>query len=100
MRRRSIPGETRVSLGVRHLNELLKDCLHTPKDDLLKKKFSHDHFGMTNILKAEDRRIGYQRLQKLFKDREEGFVVRVLFARQVLQHGLIQCKLSVTAMAI
>lgn len=80
-------GGNHYSYGVRHLNELLRDYLDTPKDALLRKEFPRDYFGMTNILKTADRRIGFTRLQKHFKDCEQDFVVRVLSARVALQHG-------------
>jgi len=84
-------GGSPYSFGVRDLNELLRDDLDTPKDALLKKEFPRDYFGMTNILKTADRRIGLERLQKHFKDWEQNFVVRVLSIRLALQHGSIEC---------
>ena len=80
-------GGNQYSFGVRDLNELLRDYLDTPRGELLKKKFPRDYFGMTNILKAADRRVGVDRLQKHFKDCEQESVVKVLSARLAPHQG-------------
>ena len=80
-------GGNLYSFGVRDLNEILRAYLDTPREELLKKQFPRDCFGMTNILKAADRRVGVDRLQKHFKDCEQESVVKVLSARCALHHG-------------
>ena len=82
-------GGNPYSFGVRDLNNLLRDHLDTPKDVLLNKKFPHDFLGLTNILKAADRRLGLDRLQRHLKDCEQDFVMRVLSVHFSLQHGSI-----------
>ena len=79
-------GGNHLSYSVRDLNELLRDYLNTPKERLLKHNYSRDYFGMTNICKAADRRISLERLREHFKDCEHECVVKVLSARQALQH--------------
>ena len=69
------------SYSVRDLNELLRDYLDTPRDVLLQKEFLRDYFGLTNVLKAADRRLGVGRLKHHFKDGEEDFVAKILSAR-------------------
>ena len=80
-------GGNQYSFGVRDLNELLRDYLDTPREELLKKKFPRDYFGVTNILKAADRRVGVDRLQKHFKDCEQESVMKVLSARLAPHQG-------------
>ncbi len=87
-------GRNLYSFGVRDLNELLRDYLDTPKDALLKKEFPSDYFGMTNILKAADRRIGLERLQQHFTDCDQTSVIKVLSVRRALQHGSIHFNLG------
>lgn len=79
-------GGNQYSFGVRDLNELLRDYLDTPKNALLKKEFSRDFFGLTNILKAADRRLGLERLELHFKDCEQESLRNVLSTRLVLHH--------------
>ena len=79
-------GGDAYSYGVRDLNELLRDYLDTRKDVLLKKEFVRDYYGMTHILKAADRRLGFERLQKHFENCELDFVKKVLSVRSTLHH--------------
>ena len=79
-------GENYYSYGVRDLNELLRDYLDSPKEGLLTKDFPRDYFGLTNILKVADRRMGLERLQQHFKNCDQDFVLKVLSARLALRH--------------
>ena len=83
-------GGNRYSFGVRDLNEILREYLDTPKDVLLKKEFARDFFGLTNILKAADRRLGLERLEKHFKECEQESLRKVLSTRLVLHHSSIE----------
>jgi hypothetical protein len=78
-------GGDQYSFGVHDLNELLRAYLDTPREVLLKKEFPRDYFGLTNILKAADRRVGVNRLQKHFKDCVQESVGRVLEGRVALK---------------
>ena len=84
-------GGNPYSFGVRDLNHLLRDYLDTPKDALLNQEFPRDYFGLTNILKAADRRIGFERVQHHFKECEQDSVIRVLSVRLSLQQSSIRC---------
>lgn len=79
-------GGNWYAYGVRDLNELLRDYLDTPKAVLLKKEFARDFFGLTNMLKAADRRLGLERLEKHFKNCEQASLRQVLSARLELHH--------------
>ena len=80
-------GGNSYSYSVRDLNELLRDYLDSAKADVLMKDFSLDHYGLTNILKAADRRIGLKRLQKHFKDSQHDCVMKVLSCRRRLKQA-------------
>ena len=46
---------------------LIREYIDTPKDEILSKVFDDDHWGLINILRAADRRIGTKRLEMLKK---------------------------------
>jgi hypothetical protein len=47
------------------ISDLIREYIDTPSEDLLEKEFVNDTLGLTNILKAADRRFGRRRLQLL-----------------------------------
>lgn len=47
------------------ISQLIRDYIDTPVSELMDKKFKCDHFGITDLLKAGDRRIGKRRWDKL-----------------------------------
>ena len=44
---------------------MLREYIDTPSSELMTKKFEGDHWGLTDILRAADRRIGRRRLAEL-----------------------------------
>jgi len=50
------------------ISNLIREYIDTPKAALLAKTLENDHWGLTDILKASDKRIGRRRLLEL-KDR-------------------------------
>lgn len=47
------------------ISNLLREYIDTPKEDVLTKQFTNDKWGLVNILRAADRRIGMRRLDQL-----------------------------------
>ncbi|UMV02553.1 hypothetical protein HZS97_17625 [Shigella flexneri] len=47
------------------ISDLLREYIDTPKAELLTKQFTSDKWGLVNILRAADRRIGMRRLDQL-----------------------------------
>jgi hypothetical protein len=47
------------------ISNLIREYIDTPKDELLSKEFENDHWGLINILRASDKRIGVRRLPQL-----------------------------------
>ncbi len=80
-------GGNPYSYSVRDLNALLRDYLDSSKGSVLKKDFSRDYFGLTDIVKCADRRIGLERLKQHFKDCEQDYIVKVLSHRNGLSQG-------------
>ena len=63
------------------ISDLLREYIDTPKDDLLSKHFENDYWGLVNILRAADRRIGTRRLQLLKRKTNNIAVHKVIEAR-------------------
>ena len=66
-----------TEMGV--ISNLLRDYIDTPLEEVLKKDFQ-DNFGVTNILKASDRRLGKEKLTLWSKDKSEA-VLKIMRAR-------------------
>jgi hypothetical protein len=77
-------GGNQYSYGVSDINIILREYLDTPKDKLLEKEFERDYFGITNIIKAADRRIGLKKIIDHFKSSDQEFVLKVIEARNAL----------------
>ena len=52
------------------ISNLIREYIDTPKDEILSKEFTNDHWGLINILRAADKRIGIRRLPDLKKKRQ------------------------------
>ena len=63
------------------IGELIREYIDTPKDELFKKHFDADEWGLANILKAADKRIGKRRLQILAKNRKNQAMQKAIAAR-------------------
>lgn len=63
------------------LTVLLREYLDTPKDELLSRLFPADTYGLIDIIRAADRRIGKRRLLELFKTSGSSAVRAVIIAR-------------------
>ena len=51
-----------IHLDIMFINDLIQQYIETPADILFDHVFADDHYGLTDILKAADRRIGKNRL--------------------------------------
>ena len=67
--------------GISDIGELIREYIDTPKDELFKKHFDADEWGLANILKAADKRIGKKRLQILAKNKKNQAMQKVIAAR-------------------
>jgi hypothetical protein len=70
---------------VPEISELIREYIDTPKAELLSKQFENDHWGLVNILRAADRRIGLRRLPDLRKKTRNQAARKVIEAR--LRYG-------------
>ena len=55
------PYQTEIS----DISAMIREYMDTPKDEVFSKHFGNDVWGLSNILKAADRRIGTRRLEIL-----------------------------------
>ena len=67
--------------GISGIGELIREYIDTPKEELFAKHFDADEWGLANILKAADKRIGKRRLQILAKNRKNQAMRKVIAAR-------------------
>jgi len=72
------PYQTDIS----DISRLIREYIDTPKEEIFSKIFSNDHWGLVNILRAADRRIGARRLEKLKRKTHN------IAARKVIQSRL------------
>lgn len=64
------------------ISDLIREYIDTPVADLLSRQFSNDHWGLVNILRAADRRIGQRQLPLLRRKIHNVAALKVLDARQ------------------
>lgn len=77
-------GGNHYSYSVADINNTLREYIDTPKDELLTKQFSGDHFGITDILKCADRRLGTKKIESHFHEATDSSIRLVLAARKRL----------------
>lgn len=73
----SLEDKNKLYIHVPAISQLIRDYINTPLAELVEKKFD-DQFGITDILKAADRRVGKRQFDKLPKS---DAVQKVLQAR-------------------
>lgn len=69
------------------ISALIREYIDTPKLLLLEKNFTHDYWGLADILRAADRRISLKKLQALYGETDDYAVQRVLECRRNLKKG-------------
>ena len=72
---------TSLDIGGVDAEDLTCTYIDTPLADLLSHDFEADDLGITDILKASDRRIGKRRLAEYFKDTDNEAVKKILRVR-------------------
>jgi hypothetical protein len=68
---------------VSDISDLLREYIDTPRSQLLHRTFGDDRWGITDVLKAADRRLGLRRLEQMQRDLS-GPAQKVLAARSAL----------------
>ena len=52
------------------ISNLIREYIDTPKQDIMSRFFENDHWGLINILRASDKRVGIRRLPDLKKNQK------------------------------
>jgi len=63
------------------ISELLREYVDTPKDEVLSRTFANDKWGLVDILRVADRRIGKRQLMEMQKVTKNQAVLRIISAR-------------------
>ena len=78
---RMLPDRYPYSTDICAISELLREYLDTPRQDLLSKQFENDHWGLINILRAADSRVGSRQWPRLMKKTHNIAALKVLERR-------------------
>jgi hypothetical protein len=70
------------STDISAISDLIREYIDTPADELLSRHFENDHWGLANILRAADRRIGRRQWPALKKKTHNQAALKVLAARK------------------
>ena len=81
------------------ISDLIREYIDTPVADLLTKQFTNDHWGLVNILRAADRRIGQRQLPLLRRKIHDVAALKVLDLRQPAVVARRQLKAAAVASA-
>jgi hypothetical protein len=87
-----VPGGTRrtddkfvkgypYNTDIPNISQLIREYIDTPADELLTRHFDDDHWGLANILRAADRRIGRRQWPGLKRKTHNQAALKVLAAR-------------------
>lgn len=74
----SYPHRTDIS----DISHLFREYIDTPVQELFTKHFAHDNWGLINILRAADRRIGTRRLDILRRRKGNKAAQKIIAKRQ------------------
>ena len=63
------------------ISDLIREYIDTPKDIILSKHFENDCWGLANILKAADKRLGKRRLDMLKRKTDNKAALKIIECR-------------------
>ncbi len=63
------------------ISNLIREYIDTPKNEIISKKFEKDFWGLINILRAADKRIGARRLPEMKKKTGNKAARKIIDAR-------------------
>ena len=66
------------------ISNIIRDYIDSPLDTLLSLNFEFDNWGLTDILKAADRRIGKTKLSEHFRDTDNETIRKIMKARGIV----------------
>jgi hypothetical protein len=84
------PHQTDISA----ISSLIREYIDTPARELMSRQFAEDHWGLANILRAADRRIGVRQWAKLKRKLHNQAALKVLAARSQRSNSSIEATSS------
>lgn len=72
------------STDISEISNLIRNYIDTPPEELLTRHFETDHWGLVNVLRAADRRIG-RRHWPVMKKKTRNLAARKVLAARLLQ---------------
>lgn len=87
---RYLPYPFPYAWDVTEISHLLKEYLDTPRSELLSKPFEEDLWGIINILRAADRRVGSRQWDKLEQRAKSEVVTKIIALRKALRNGAME----------
>lgn len=78
---REKPHHYPYATDISDISDLFREYIDTPKEQLLNKHFENDHWGLINILRVADRRIGSRRLKDLKSKIKNKAAIKILNQR-------------------
>lgn len=81
-----IQGETDYPYitQISDISDLIREYINTDINELFDKSFENDKWGLTDILKAADKRIGKRRFDELISKTNNSTVEKIISARKCL----------------
>jgi hypothetical protein len=69
------------STDIAAISQLIREYIDTPSEDLLTRRFESDHWGLVNIFRAADRRIGRRQWPSVKRKTHNQAALKVLAVR-------------------
>lgn len=76
-KKRLYPYDTDIS----DISDLIREYIDTPKESVFSKHFENDFWGLSNILKASDKRTGKRRLEALKRKTHNKSALKIIECR-------------------
>lgn len=76
-KKRYYPYTTDIS----EISDLIREYFDTPKEEILSKHFENDNWGLANILRVADKRIGKRRLDLLRRKTDNKAALKIIKCR-------------------
>lgn len=80
---RQLPNKWPYATDISEISCLIREYLDTPRNEILSRPFEHDVWGIVNILRAADRRVGSRQWEALRHSSNSQALNKILDLRKV-----------------
>ena len=87
---RHLPYPFPYAWDVTEISHLIREYSDTPRSELLSKPFAEDLWGIINILRASDRRVGSRQWDKLEQCAKSEAVTKIIARRKSLHNIVVE----------